>query len=253
MFAKILDYTTIRSLQISFVFAFTLFLQFLLNYPNAYWTGFAVMMIYAGFDNGTSLLRTYHRFLGVIFGLISGYLLVIIGRYDLMFLFLEITLVIFLAYFFAGETYSVPTIFTVNTSVIGTGYFSNAQTVTLLYYLVDYCICTCVAFGLIWFLETYWFNRYNLIERFILDVEKKVLKNLRNLKALLHEGPVNRTKWYKACGFTIHSLTRIKELLNNTSFCKHSDMIARDDILLFIQSAETSYTRLKALYFAQIF
>ena len=58
-----LSYRAMRGLQISIVFAFTIFVQEFLRFPRAGWTGFALMMIYAGFDNGATLSRAYNRFL----------------------------------------------------------------------------------------------------------------------------------------------------------------------------------------------
>ncbi len=56
-----IDYRTTRAFQICVVFIFALALQRWLKYSHAGWIGFAVMMIYAGFDSGTSLHRTIHR------------------------------------------------------------------------------------------------------------------------------------------------------------------------------------------------
>ena len=61
MFGK-LSYRSLRAVQISTVFCFTIIVQEGLRYPRAGWTGFAVMMIYAGFDIGTTILRADLRF-----------------------------------------------------------------------------------------------------------------------------------------------------------------------------------------------
>ncbi|WP_019216969.1 FUSC family protein [Legionella tunisiensis] len=69
-----------------------------LRYPRAGWTGFAVMMIYAGFDNGTTIFRAYQRFLGVLLGLFSGYILWFIGHVDYRTLIIILPMTVFLLF-----------------------------------------------------------------------------------------------------------------------------------------------------------
>lgn len=245
-----LNYASIRALQISFVFALTIFIQYFFNYPNAGWTGFAVMMIYAGFDNGTTLSRAYHRFLGVLMGLITGYILAIIGHIEYRLLFFMVALMVFLAYFLTGKAYSVPTIFTVNTSVIGTAYFSSNETINVLYYLLDYCVCTCVAFGLVWFIETRWFSKFYLQERFLYDVEERIIENFQALMAVIKRDKPLKSEFYVACIQTIQNLNHMHQLLNNAVFYKYGELIANNEVTTFIKTAELCYTRIKALYFA---
>ena len=119
-----LSYRSLRAVQISMVLFFTIIIQQLFLFPRAGWIGFSVMMIYAGFDNGTTLFRAYHRFLGMFLGLFIGYVLWFFGHLDYRLLIIILPLTIYLAYFLAGHAYSIPTVFTVSTAVIGTGYFA---------------------------------------------------------------------------------------------------------------------------------
>ena len=70
---------------------------------------------------------------------------------------------VFFAFFLVGREYSVPTVFTVNASVIGSGYFSTENSLTVTYYIIDYTLCTVIAFGIILIFEYFWFRRYKLI------------------------------------------------------------------------------------------
>ena len=249
-FPKTLDYASIRGLQISFVFAFTLFMQFFLHYPHAGWTGFAVMMIYAGFDNGTTILRAYHRFLGVLLGLASGFILWFIGHLDYRLLIFIIPLTVYFAYFFAGDVYSVPTIFTVNTSVIGTGYFAQNDAFSVQYFIIDYCICTLIAFTWIVLFEYFWFRRFRLMERFIHDVQQEIVVRLERLAALLQHDTLRRSTWFMACSSVIGSMTRMTQLMSTVSFIEDSEFVVGKEVEDYIKLAEHVYTRLKALYLA---
>src|SRR5580704_9677724 len=181
MFGKLI-YRSLLGIQISIVFFFTIIVQELFHFPRAGWIGFAVMMIYAGFDNGTCILRAYHRFMGMVLGLFSGYLLWFLGHLDYRILIIIIPITIYFAYFLAEKAYSVPTVFTVNTSVIGTGYFDTSRsTFPITYFLIDYLMCTVIAFAIILVFEYFWFRRYNLMNLFIKDTQADVVRKLYRL------------------------------------------------------------------------
>ncbi|AHE66243.1 hypothetical protein Loa_00674 [Legionella oakridgensis ATCC 33761 = DSM 21215] len=183
-----LDYRAVRGIQISVVFTFTIFVQEFLRYPRAGWTGFAVMMIYAGFDNGTTLSRAYQRFLGVLLGLLSGYFLWFLGHIDYRTLIILIPMTVYLAYFLVGRAYSIPTVFTVNTSIIGTGYFNpSSSSFSITSFLIDYLICTLIAFTIILVFEYFEFRRYHMMHRFIQDTQTEVVARLNKLTNLLNK------------------------------------------------------------------
>jgi uncharacterized membrane protein YccC len=167
------NYRTIRGFQITTVFTFTIFLQEAIRYPHAGWTGFGVMMIYAGFDSGATISRAYQRFLGMLLGLESGYFLWVIGHLDYRTLIVLIPMTVFFAYYLVGEKYSAPTAFAVNTSIIGVGYFAYDSRFTITNFLIDYFICTLIAFVIIYLFETLWFSRYKMMMRFLDDKKWK--------------------------------------------------------------------------------
>ncbi|MDP1615025.1 MAG: FUSC family protein, partial [Methylococcales bacterium] len=214
------------------------------------WTGFAVMMIYAGFDNGTTLSRAYHRFLGVLLGLASGFVLWFIGHLDFRLLIFLIPLTVFFAYFFAGEVYSVPTIFTVNTSLIGTGYFAKNDAFSVQYFLIDYCICTLIAFAWIVLFEYFWFRRFHLMERFIHDTQHEILIRLEHLVELLQQDTLRRSTWFKACNSVIGAMGRMKQLMETVALVEDPGFVVGKAVMVYTEMAEHAYTRLKALYLA---
>ena len=245
---RFLSYRSLRGLQISTVFFFTIVVQEWLRYPRAGWTGFTVMMIYAGFDNGTTIFRAYHRFFGVLLGLLSGYFLWFIGHLDYRMLFIVIPTTIFFAYFFAGRAYSVPTLFTVNTSLIGYGYFNMQDTSTVTYFIIDYGLCTFVAFTIILGFEYLWFRHYGLMSRFLRDTQAMVIRDLCRLVYLLNQGKVRRTDWFKGCIALTESLFEVSKLVNNSQFMVSSERAIGDKFSVFTMLSNQMFVCLKALY-----
>ncbi|KTC86903.1 FUSC family protein [Legionella brunensis] len=244
------NYRELRCVQISTVFFFTFFIQEWLRYPRAGWTGFAVMMIYAGFDNGTTIFRAYHRFLGVLLGLFTGYLLWFIGHVDYRTLIIIIPITVFFAYFLVGRAYSVPTVFTVNASVIGAGYFSAKNSPTVFYYIFDYTLCTLIGFGIILVFEYFWFRRYHMMQRFIRDTQAEVINDLYRLVDLLNQEAIRRRDWFSSCIKLTDSLFEVNTLMRNAQFADKSARAVGDEFNQFVDLGNRIFIGLKALYMA---
>jgi hypothetical protein len=250
MFGK-LNYRSLRAIQISTVLCFTLIIQELFRYPRAGWTGFAVMMIYAGFDNGTTILRAFNRFWGMLLGLLSGYVLWFVGHMDYRLLIIIIPITIYLAYFLAGQAYSVPTVFTVNTSVIGTGYFDTSITLfPITFFLTDYFMCTVIAFVIILLFEYFWFSRYKLINLFIKDTQGEVIRKLYRLVNLLNQNKIRRSDWFKACITYTDSLFEMEKLARNSQLLLSSGKAVGEEFNQFVSINADTFIRLKSLYIA---
>jgi len=247
---KSLSFRALRCLQISTVFFFTIFVQEWLRYPRAGWTGFAVMMIYAGFDNGTTMLRAYHRFLGVLFGLLVGYILWFIGHLDYRTLITILPMTVFFAYFLAARKYSIPTVFTVCASVIGSGYFNLDPTSTVTYYIFDYIMCTLIAFGIILMFEYCWFRHYGMMRRFIIDTQVEVVQDLYRLVHLLNQEKIKRTDWFEGSLKLTRSLHEVTVLIENSHFMVRSERAVGDEFTEFVELANRIFIGLKALYMA---
>lgn len=246
-----LSYRSLRGIQISTVFFFTIIIQQLFHYPRAGWTGFAVMMIYAGFDNGTTILRAYHRFLGMLLGLFSGYLLWFLGHVDYRLLIIIIPITIYFAYFLAGQAYSVPTVFTVNTSVIGTGYFdTSGSSFNVTNFLIDYLICTVIAFAIILVFEYFWFSRYRLMDLFIKDTQTDVIRKLYRLIHLLNQDKIRRSDWFEGCITFTDSLFEMEKLARNSQFIISSQGVVREEFNQFLVITNRIFINIKALYLA---
>ena len=247
---KRFNYRSARALQICTVFTVTIFLAELLRYPHAGWTGFAVMMIYAGFDNGTTLFRAYHRFLGVLLGLLSGYFLWFLGHLDYRCLILVIPATVFMAYFLVGRAYSIPTVFTVNTSIIGTGYFDIHDSYSISYFLADYFICTLIAFTTILVFEHVWFSRYEMMRRFIRDTQIEAVNQLYDLVDLLEKDKIRRKEWFSKCLKLTNCIFEMNNLVHNKQFELSAKRVVGNEFNEFFELENRVFIGAKALYLA---
>ncbi len=245
---KVMSYRALRCMQICTVFLFTIIVQEWLGYPRAGWTGFAVMMIYAGFDSGTTILRAYHRFLGMFLGLFTGYICWFIGHLDYRVLIMILPLSVFLAYFFAGRIYSIPTAFVVNASVLGIDYFNIDPYATITYYIEDYALTTTVAFVMIVLFEYFWFRHYGMMRRFIIDTEAEVLQDLNGLVYLLNQGKVRRTDWFNSCLKLTRSLHEVGVLIQSAPFMIRYERAVGGNFVEFVALGNRIFIGLKALY-----
>lgn len=244
------NYRRVRGIQITLVFTLTIVILNFFHIPHSGWMGFAVMMIYVGFDNGTTIIRAYQRFLGMLLGLLSGYVLWFIAHLDYRTLTITVPMCIYFAYFLVGKEYSVPTIFTVNTSVIGTAYFYDQSTFFLTDFLTDYLACTIFAFSLIVVFEHFYFKPKRMMRYFVYDIETNVLNALFSLNVLLGRKKIKRQEWFKHCISLTSYMSTMNNLLNSANFLKGSDRAVGDDFKIFVRISNRIYINQKALYFA---
>ncbi len=193
---KDLDFRTTRALQIGVVFFCTLVIQWMLNFKHSAWIGFSVMMIYAGFDTGTSIHRTFHRFLGMSLGLILSWLLWGLGMLNYRILFLVIPMIIFFSFFSLGKLYAIPTIFTVTLTALGTDYFSPLD-YQVRNFFFDYFWSTCVAFGICIVFETIVFRKKNLTHLFYLEAQQQIIIDLEKLFVIIKTKPLRERAYLK--------------------------------------------------------
>ena len=176
--SKIIVYRSVRALQICMVYATTLLIERLLQFPKAGWIGFVVMMIYVGFDAGASMHRTLHRFWGTLIGLLLSYFLWILGILDYRLMLTLIPIAVFFSFFSLGKFYSYPTIFTVTLTTLGTAYFTPAD-YSVSEFFFDYFRATFIAFLICMFFEGIVFKNKKMTQVF----SKKRL----NLKAKIYD------------------------------------------------------------------
>ncbi len=245
-----LTYTQLRALQISLVFSFTILLQCVWVYPKAPVTAYVLLLIYAGFDNGTTLQRTYYRYLGTVYGIFLGFFFWYIGHIDYRLILLVCPITIYLAYFFSSHAYHIPTVFTVCTALLGMGYYGTYLHEDIKYLLVDFFMCSLIAFVMILFFEYFIFRRYQHMRRFIIESQTATITHLLNLVDYLNQPKVTRKEWFDECAKLIANLANTEKLLGNAHFMKRSMEEFGEEFNDFIDQVNQLYSHFKALYFA---
>lgn len=194
--SKIIAYRSERALQICIVFATTLLIERLLQFPKAGWIGFVVMMIYVGFDGGASMHRTLHRFWGTLIGLLLSYFLWLVGLLDYRLMLTVIPIVVFFSFFSLGKFYSYPTIFTVTLTSLGTAYFTP-DNYSVSEFFFDYFRATLIAFLICMVFEGVIFKNKGMTRVFGRNLEQTIVLELEQLLDMLTSQPLKHAHFLK--------------------------------------------------------
>jgi hypothetical protein len=244
---KFVNYRKTRALQICIVFATALAIQRFLGYSHAGWIGFAVMMIYAGFDRGSSLQRTTHRFWGAVLGLVLSYILWIIGQLDFRLIFVIIPTVVFMAYFSLGKLYAFPTIFTVTLTALGTDYYgSNYYPVPNFFF--DYLLSTVVALIICAIYEYYIFIDSHLSRKFYLDLQQIIIAQLSDLFNVVDRQPLHRSNYLKISSELNVRVLELYAFVDAAKHDKHQEINLLDELAFFSSEVQHVYHNIRRLY-----
>lgn len=244
---KNINYRTTRAMQICIVLATTLAVQDFFSFAKSAWTGFAVMMIYAGFDAGSTLHRTFHRFWGALFGLLLSYILWFIGHIDYRLLFMIIPIVVFMAYFSLGKLYAIPTIFTVTLTALGADFYNN-DTYFVAWFFSDYFICTGIALIICVSFEYFIFKQNNLTHKFYTDLQKEIVVDLQDLFSIVTAGHLSQSKYIKA---TVKFNQKVLEFNNFITTSKHDYKVQENylpELELFNHDMKEAYHSIRKLF-----
>jgi uncharacterized membrane protein YccC len=241
-----ISFRTTRAIHICIVFSATLIIQEIFNYPRAAWTGFAVMMIYVGFDPGSTIRRTFHRFWGMVLGLFLSYILWFFGHIDYRILFFVVPICIFFAYYSLGKLYMFPTIFTVTLTALGSDYYST-NAFPPVWFFSDYIVCTVIALIICVFFEYFIFRGSKLTNKFYYDLLKDITESLNNIFTLTTKTTLHKSKLLK---FTVHLNSKILELnalLDNTQHSYQANNPFNNELKQFFNKAKLVYQLLREL------
>lgn len=241
---KTVDYRTTRAIQIAIVFMGTLALQRWLDFSHAGWIGFAVMMIYAGFDPGTSVHRSIHRFWGAMFGLFLSYILFFLIRLDYDMIMVVIPLMVFMAYFTLSKYYVAPTIFTVTLTALGSDYYQNDHYVIDIFFF-DYGKATILALGMCVSFEHFVFRKSNLTHKFYYELQQTLVQQLHTLYHLVSQTPLRRSRHLK---LSTDFMTNHQKLVAFLKTAKHDTHVRAhlfDELQAFNQGVEQVYQNIQ--------
>lgn len=244
---KIVDYRKTRALQICLVFATALAVQRLLAYSHAGWIGFAVMMIYAGFDRGASLLRTIHRFWGAVFGLLLSYFLWIMGQVDFRLILVVIPFIVFMAYFSLGKLYAFPTIFTVTLTSLGADYYGG-NNYAVPNFFFDYLLSTVVAFSLCSMFEFFIFRGSQLSRKFYIDLQKRIITRLNKLFYIVTQRPMLESTYLQASITLNTNILDLYAFVDAAKHDTHSEIDFHDELIFFSSVVQQVYHNIRRLF-----
>jgi uncharacterized membrane protein YccC len=239
-----------RALQICIVFVTTLTLQRALEFSHAGWIGFAVMMIYAGFDAGSSIQRTIHRFLGALFGLFLSYVLWIMGQIDYRSFLIIVPIVVFFAFFSLGKSYAFPTVFTVTLTALGTYYYPPADYETYNFFF-DYFRATLIAFFICMVFEGIVFKNKNLTHRFHYDLRQHIIQHLRELLDIVSTKPIQQSQYIKLSAQCNLKVMELQQLIETTKYDYHVQHTKVEALKAFDAMIEKIYLNIYHLFVEQ--
>ena len=244
---KTIDYRSIRALQICIVFAATLAIQRILLYSHAGWIGFAVMMIYAGFDAGASIDRTLQRFSGMLLGLLLSYFIWMLGVMNYRVMIIIIPIVVFFAFFALGKSYAFPTIFTVTLTALGTDYYAPTH-YDVSNFFFDYFRSTLVALCICIFFEGIVFKRKSVTHKFYQELQHLILLQLQQLLTLVSTEPHHQSRFLK---LSVQFNVKILELRAFVQVARHDyrfQHIGFNELQEFNEMVEQAYLNIRRLF-----
>ncbi|MCH9756521.1 MAG: FUSC family protein [Gammaproteobacteria bacterium] len=245
--SKAIDYRTTRALQICVVFIATLLIQRLLDFSHAGWIGFAVMMIYAGFDSGASLHRTMHRFWGAMLGLFLTYILFFFIRIDDDLIYVVIPVTIFMAYFSLSKYYVAPTIFTVTLTGLGSDYYqSNLYAIDQFFF--DYTKATTIALSICVFFEYFIFKKKSLTHKFYFDLQRALVSELHGLLEVVTTKPVRRSNYLRLSAQFNTNILKLHAFLKTAEHDYHLRAHLFDEIETFNTIMKQVYQNIRQLF-----
>lgn len=244
---EIIDYHSTRALQICIVFVATLAMQRWLQFSHAGWIGFAVMMIYAGFDAGSSIQRTLHRFGGAVFGLLLSFVFWEAGQVDYRLIIIIIPIIVFFAFFSLGKIYAFPTVFTVTLTALGTDYYSPIDYDTYNFFF-DYFRATGIALFICLFFESIVFRKQNLTHKFRSELVSTIIQQLQQLVVLVSTLPLKQSHYLKLSIQCNVKIMELQTVIHTATYDYNAQQAAVSDLDEFYMIIERVYLNIRRLF-----
>lgn len=244
---KNLSYRTTRALHICIVFSSSLLIAQLLKMPRGAWTGFTVILIYSGFDVGSSIQRIRHRFGGVILGLLLAHFILFIGHLNYRMLSLTLPALLGGYYYILGKSYAQSTILSTILSVIGSDYFAST-TFQPQWYIRDYFMCTLLAAAICFFFEYFIFFRVNMTRKFYVDFQKDLIAQLENFLILLKKTKIKKTEILNAIVTFNQKMLALNTFTQNTQHDYHNKDNLLAELEQFNHYIMIAYSNIRKIY-----
>ena len=229
-----------RGLQIVITFTLTIFIQEWFRYPFAPYTGFVVMMIFIGFDEGMVKERGRHRFLGTLIGCLAGFVYWYMGHFNYRSILVIISLGVFAYIYFSNYTYLISTFFTMSLTLIGKGYLDTQGQLHATEMIGDIFISTLFAYLIIITLYYFLFKDKRLSFKIFYHMQANFVEHIHDCEINLETNPHINLLWHNMYenvlnefNYLIHYV-KMNESLITPYMPKH-------DIEAFMQLAQAYY------------
>ncbi len=240
------SYREARVFQICLVFSAAIGVQLLTLHEHAGWIGFTLMLIYAGFDKGTSLQRTRERVFGVILGLFIGYFIWVFGQIDYRFIIAMIPILLFFTYYFVGRNFIYQSAFIVALSVLGSDYYKSDNN-AVANFLFEYLIFTLVAFAICIIFDHVVFRKVNLSRKFYFDLQEKILDHLNELFKIVAHQPLRRAHYIKNSNQFNVSVLELYAFIEATKYDIQNKTL-EDESHVFRENMQQAYHNIRRLF-----
>ena len=247
MQASMINFKETRSLQISIVFLATVALQRTLHFTHSGWIGFAVMMIYAGFDSGTSLHRAVHRFWGAVLGLFLSYILFFFIRFNDDIIWLVVPCILFMAYYTLSKYYVSPTIFTVTLTALGADYYSSSSYAVDQFFF-DYGRSTMIGMAIIMIFDAFIFRKQNLTEKFYREIQSKIMDQISKVFAITKQSKIHHAQFLKESIELNNQIAKFDAFLKTIHHNHHFQSNIFDPLSEFHSRIEHLHANIHQLY-----
>lgn len=182
---KNLDLYTQRYIQIVIMIVLAQAIYLYSNIPHSVWIVTSIGSLYSGFNPSEVVKRAYHRIIGTLAGIALVVIIWYLVHWDYRLLIIFTTLGFPLLVFCGQLPYHKSVILaTVFADLMVE--WSNSSSFPIYYYIIDRIACTFIIFALCITIEHFWFGRQNLSYLNAQQIQKNILKHLRQLYTLSH-------------------------------------------------------------------
>lgn len=243
---KTLDVLTKRYLQITTAIMLFVVVEQFLHIPHSIWIVITGATIYAGFNPGTVLKRSYLRFTGTVTGVCAMALMWHVIHWDYRTAVIFAVLICWAMVFFIALPYNVYMIVVTLSSDIAVEW-SNSGHFTLQFYVVDRLMCTLIVYAICLVMEHLWFGRSSFTDLNYARIKEELHNEMKSTVQLVDSQHLSKAKLLRFVRSTRRKMDLITVLVNDAQF-ERNTQIRNDDfparmVLLFRQVVSVWYVQ----------
>lgn len=213
---KDIDLYTQRYIQIVIMCIIAQTMYLYSNIPHNSWIVISVCGIYSGFNPGAVIKKAYHRLIGTFAGIAMVVIIWHLIHLDYRLLIVFTTLLIPLFVYFSQVPYNRFVILATVFSDIMMEW-SNSDSFSIYYYVMDRLICTFIVFALCICIEQFWFGKKNISYLNFKQTQSNILNDLKRLYALSQTTCKNATM-FKSINALLAEIEKLTTIAADAKF-----------------------------------